>query len=546
VTKPSNTTASDDDKVVTFPASEVTPEERARRLNTEVQRLSRLPTVEWMFYASREDHVQPFDVTTDQMRGLVEAVLRENQKKEREAKAEDRKREQRAEKQRADAQKKEERKREREQARVDKEAAKKEREKQKAFAALIKLPKAEHERRLVELATRLDEDLELLKDEFAALADREEERPDIGAIELWPDPVDTNALLTELLAQLQRYIFLKDDATIAIALWVMFAWIHDVAIHSPLLEFTSAEGGTGKTTACGVVKFLTPRAYAGTELTGPSLYRFVDHMHPTLVIDDADNLLPRHPDLAHIVNVSWTKGTSIPRQVKGETVWFDPFCPKVIAGVKLMLPRNTSTRTVTIRFVPKLPHEKVDDFSHGDDDTFRTLRRKLARWAADNAAALKDACPVLPPGFNNRLRINWRLQLAIADLASGAFPKAARTAALKLSRKRHQPSEGIRLLTALCPLLAAREEITSQEMIDSLNANPTGEWCEFRGRGPITQRQVAALLADYEIYPVVVHPTKRATVSRHGYRQSQFIETFLRYLPNDPNIRTLKREREKK
>src|SRR5262249_38911713 len=140
----------------------------------------------------------------------------------------------------------------------------------------------------------------------------------------------------------------------------------------------------------------------------------------------------------------------------------------------------------------------------------------------------------------------WRLQLAIADLAGGAFPKAARTAALKLSRKRHQPSEGIRLLTALSPIFATREEITSKEMIDLLNTDPTGEWYEFRGRGPITQRQVAALLADYDIAPVVLHPTKRATVSRHGYRKSQFIETFLRYLPNDPNIRTLSSKKEKK
>jgi hypothetical protein len=33
---------------------------------------------------------------------------------------------------------------------------------------------------------------------------------------------------------------------------------------------------------------------------------------------------------------------------------------------------------------------------------------------------------------------------------------------------------------------------------------------------------------------LVLHPTKQATVSRRGYRRSQFIETFLRYLPNDP------------
>src|SRR4249920_1043542 len=62
-----------------------------------------------------------------------------------------------------------------------------------------------------------------------------------------------------------------------------------------------------------------------------------------------------------------------------------------------------------------------------------------------------------------------------------------------------------------------------------------------RDRGPITKNQVAALLKDFEIRPVVVHPTKRADLSRHGYRAAQFEDAFARFLPPEPNIRTLKR-----
>ena len=51
----------------------------------------------------------------------------------------------------------------------------------------------------------------------------------------------------------------------------------------------------------------------------------------------------------------------------------------------------------------------------------------------------------------------------------------------------------------------------------------------------------AALLKDFEIRPVVVHPTKRADVSRHGYRAAQFEDAIARFLPPEPNIRTLKR-----
>jgi putative DNA primase/helicase len=535
-----------DDRVVAFPASEITPEERARRLKIEVERLARLPTVEWRFYASLEDHVQQFGVTTDQMRELVEAVLKEKQKTEREAKAEEDRRKQRIEKQRANEQREEDRKRreqDRAQERADKEAAKKEREKEKAFAALIKLPKAEHGKRLIELARRLDEDIELLKDEFKEFADSEEEEPDIGDVELWPDPVDTKALLNELMTQLKRYVVVHDDASVAIVLWVMFAWVHNIAVHSPYLVFVSAEGDCGKTTACDVVKFLSPRGHSGTELTAASIYRFVDRVRPTLIIDDADTLFKRKPDLVTIVNAAWTRGTKIPRQGSGGlTYWFDPFSPKVIAGVKLALLRTTMTRTISVKIVPKLPEEKVEDFDHVDDDTFLTLRRKLTRWAADNVEALKGARPVLPPGFTNRLRMNWLLQLAIADLAGGDWPKLARRAAIRLARERREPSVGIRGLEMFRVLFATHgTEITSADVQRWFAADQDDEWAEFNGPGrPITKRQIALLIADYGINPGVIHP--RGSKADRGYKEEWFADAFARYLKLTPRKRTTVRK----
>ena len=86
-------------------------------------------------------------------------------------------------------------------------------------------------------------------------------------------------------------------------------------------------------------------------------------------------------------------------------------------------------------------------------------------------------------------------------------------------------------------------EITSEQVVQELLAHPDSEWHEYRGRGPITKNQVAALLRDLDIRPVVVHPTKRSDFSRHGYRVAQFEDAFARFLPHEPNIRTLKRGR---
>ena len=535
----------DDSDTVEFPMAQVSPEERARRLKVEVDRLAKLPEVEWRYYLFDRGLSEKYGLSSADMKTMVEATIRANEKKAREDKAEDRRRIRRVEKEKATAQReqaREQAKQKREQERADKEADRKRKERKKAFEEIAKLPTLAHETRLAELAKRSGEDLDFLREEFAAYyvpADM-----DTKPIEPWDQPVDTHALLLELMAQLRRYVVVQDDVAIAITLWILFSWVHEVAVHSPLLIATSAETDSGKSTLLGVLSFLVPRAYFAVELTGTNIYHIVDLKKPTLLIDEADQLFRRKAALAEIVNAGWTRGSArIPRMVHGVIHEFDAFCPKVIGMLGLNLPSATANRAIVCMLWPKLPSEQVADFRRVDDDDFTTLRRKLMRWAADNAVLLKDANPVVPPGFSNRVTANWCLLLAIADVAGGLWPEWARAAAVKLSHQRHQPSERLRLLAALHPLLATREQITSAELVELLIADPDGEWAEFRGRGPITQRQVAALLAGFEIFPVVLHPTKQASLSRRGYRRSQFGDLFARFLPNDPNIRTLKRER---
>ena len=42
---------------------------------------------------------------------------------------------------------------------------------------------------------------------------------------------------------------------------------------------------------------------------------------------------------------------------------------------------------------PKKPDEKAEDFAYADDPEFSTIRRKLARWTADNVRIIKDLKP---------------------------------------------------------------------------------------------------------------------------------------------------------
>ena len=498
---------------VGFPKAEVPPEEIVRRQRVEAERLARLAPGEWQLWI--DGSAAKLGIPRATLEASVKAIIAQREKDERERKAEA----------------------ERERRRVEKATAAKRKNKERAFKVLDALPEAEQEKRLDELARSLDEDPATVREEFATSSSPPvESKP-----EPWPETVDSAKLLAELAKQIRRYVVIREEGMSATVLFTAMCWIHNaVATHSPILGVTSSDPDSGKTTLLAILELLVPKPFRGAELTGAAAFRIIDREHPTMIVDEADHLFQRKKDLVDIINASWTRGTPIPRTLPGQAGIhrFDVFCPKIIGMVGMKVPGTTATRFITIKMLPRLPEETIEDFAFADNPEFVELRRKLARWAADNAVALGDAKPEQPPGFHNRLAANWRLLFAIADLAGGAWAKRARQAAIKLSQQHAEPSQGRRLLAALQEIYMNRAEIPSAEIVQLLAADPDAEWCEYRGRTPITQRQLAVLLKEYEIYPVVLHPTKRLDLSRHGYRRAQFKDAFARFLPADPNIRT--------
>ena len=371
--------------------------------------------------------------------------------------------------------------------------------------------------------------------ELALLLADEEDAIGYEADEPWPEPVATEGLLDATLAQLRRYVVIHDEHfAVACALWALFAWCHEIASYSPLLVVQAADADSAKTTLSKVLELLTPRALMITEPTGPVLYRTVDRDHPTLIIDDADQLLPRKPDLASIINASWTRGTTIPRLERGVTRYFDPFCPKVLNGINLLphLRPATRSRCITGNLLPKLPDEKVIDYARAaEDEDFLTLRRKAMRWAADSMAAVKSASPALPEGFSqNRQRNNYTLLFAIADLAGGSWPKRIRAAAVKLSREHNEPSLGKCLLAKFYEFFIAHGLLLTSKQVETLlAAEDESEWSNYRDRGrPINRYEVAHLLKPFGIRPDVIHP--RGKPADRGYNAAWFEVAFRHYL----------------
>ena len=109
-------------------------------------------------------------------------------------------------------------------------------------------------------------------------------------LEPWPDPVDTAELLAAIEAKFRRYVVVTDAIAAATALWVAFTYIVEIAVHAPKLLFHFPEKDAGKSTALGVLRWMVQRPYAAVEATGAAVYRIVDRLKPTLLLDEADTL----------------------------------------------------------------------------------------------------------------------------------------------------------------------------------------------------------------------------------------------------------------
>lgn len=350
-------------------------------------------------------------------------------------------------------------------------------------------------------------------------------------VEPWPDPVDVATLIDQIQTRLKRHVVMSDDAALAVALWSVFAWAHDAAVHSPLLLVSSPEAECGKSTLLGLINYLVPRGLVIVEVSPAVLFRMIECWHPTLIVDEADTTFKNNAELRSVINSGWTRGAGVPRcnPDTHQPEFFETFGPKAIGLKGLKVPETTLSRSIIIEMSRKLPGDSAESFAHADDVELADMRRRLARFAADNIARLRASCPEMPDGFNNRLEANWKPLLAVAELCGCA--NHARKAATALSRRTDETSLGVELLRDIRDILEGCDRIRSEELVNHLQVMADRPWAEMRYTNkPITQLQLAKMLKPYGVRPDQIRFNE---LTFKGYMRDWF-ETAFRYIPNDP------------
>jgi hypothetical protein len=286
-----------------------------------------------------------------------------------------------------------------------------------------------------------------------------------------------------------------------------------------------------------LVAFLMPKCIASVEASEAAIYRAIKRWSPSFCFDEFDSILADDDKAAlrSVINSGHTRGQGVLRCIGDDKVpeLFPTFAPKAIGMVGRKLPAATLSRCIFVELRRRKRDEPVEEFKSVDDSELTDLRRRLRRWAIDSEDALRDAKPSLPDELYNRRADNWKLQLLIADLCSGAenFGEKARAAAIKIEGKADNKTIGVRLLADIKALFDADPKLPcmhSADIVKKLVDDSEKSWGEaFRGK-PLTQNRLARALGAYSIISMNVKPP--GAIEAKGYRRTDFEEAWAIYV----------------
>ena len=349
----------------------------------------------------------------------------------------------------------------------------------------------------------------------------------------WPEPVDGAALLDSIKRVFRRYIVLPKDADIALSLWVLHAWTMDAGDISPFMVLVSPTKRCGKTSVLILLFFLTPKSELAANITASSLFRYIEAVRPTLLIDEADTFAKDNEELRGILNSGHTRlAASIIRnvEVNGEHKprRFSTWAPKAIATIR-GLADTLEDRAVVVTLQRKPRDASVERLRRRDTEEFKRLRSQAARWAADNFDKLVDPDPAVPEVLNDRAADNWRPLLAIAELVGGDWPDRAREAALVLSGEAQDDAIGVKLLKDIRLAFGDDDAIRSADLVAKLAEDPEQPWADWKHGRALTQNQLGRLLSGFGISSETVDIP--GLKSAKGYKRARFEEAWVAYCP---------------
>ncbi|MBS3955046.1 MAG: DUF3631 domain-containing protein [Methylomicrobium sp.] len=402
-----------------------------------------------------------------------------------------------------------------------------------AIKRLSALTPIEYERVRVEEAAKLGIRAAILDRliKGSQKADESINTMEIESVDAWHEPINPDALLTEILEVIKRFIVCPPETAVAATLWIAMTYFITVIHVAALAVITAPEKRCGKSQFLTLIGKLADKPLVASNISPAALFRSIEKWGPTLLIDEADAFMKDNEELRGIINCGHTRDSAFIIRTVGdnhEPTIFNVWGAKAISGIG-HLPDTIMDRAVVLELRRKLPDENVSRLRHATDSLFKTLAAKLVRFSNDYSDKVKAARPHLPPQLNDRAQDNWEPLLAIAQVAGGRWPELAKRAAIQLSETETSPSVGVELLSDIEEIFEIQliDKIFTCDLIAALCADDEKSWSTYNRGKPISPRQVSTRLNSYGIRSTTV----RIKVDiKKGYYKSQFDEVFSRYV----------------
>jgi Protein of unknown function (DUF3631) len=327
---------------------------------------------------------------------------------------------------------------------------------------------------------------------------------------------------------LQRHLHLTEHQLVAMTAWIAHTFCCFRFSITPRLALVSPVSGCGKTTALNVVKALAFRTRKVDNITAAVLFRLIDRERPCVLLDEVDNLdLLNNPTLRAVITSGHHCDGTISRYLDNQVMSFSTFAPLALAAIGKPphpLPLPISHRCVVIsmerapttsekltRFDPKVVPRQQQDCE--------AVYRETFEWARQCRLNLD---PPMPEELRNRAADNWRPLLAIADACTPTWGRAAREAAIALSKNLDEDLS-VRLLTDVRDIFDRHptvDRLSSAVIVGELVELADGAWSEWRGLRndqmprKLSQGGLALMLAPFAIRPQTIWPARRGAGDR--------------------------------
>lgn len=265
--------------------------------------------------------------------------------------------------------------------------------------------------------------------------------------------------------------FGDEDMSCCIALWILTTYCYRLFGSYPYLHL-NGERECGKTKTLTLIKILAFNGELFSSYTSAAaLLRTVDADCSTCCIDEVEGLYKANDDemrsVQAVLNTGYKKGggdRKCEKRVVGRTeewvpVFYDGYCPKVLAGIKSINP-TLASRCISIIMVrsakTEIRNREIDD----EDAEWQNIRDSLYSTMLTSFGLIQQrAATMKSTDITGREWELWKPLLTLANIIDPALEQRMRTLAMRLKESRSEMDTATpSFLRALLRILESDEE----------------------------------------------------------------------------------------